>query len=188
MTRRPGATVTTWVLAGSLVYLPLGLAGPAALAAQQSGGRGSPPGGVPAAPQWPDAQTLRARRVQAESRRLFATTEPLEFTLTADFKAVNRDRNPTSTKTFPATLALGDGSAATMPLEIRTRGHVRRMPRTCSFAPLRLEFQAQHVAGTIFEGHKALKLGTHCQDDDLYEQYVPREYAAYRIFNLLTPR
>lgn len=141
-------------------------------------------------PAWPDPTTLANRRLAAEARRLFATETPLPFTLTADFKAVNRDRNPKSTTMFPATLTVtqADGTPVTMPVRIRTRGHVRRLQQTCSFAPLRVEFDAQHVAGTIFEGHRSLKLGTHCREADLYEQYVPREYAAYRIFNLMTPR
>jgi hypothetical protein len=114
---------------------------------------------------------------------------PLEFTLTADFRAVNRDRNPESTKVFPATMtvARADGTMATFPLNIRTRGHVRRMLQTCAFAPLRLEFQPEQVKKTVFEGLKNIKLGTHCRDVDLFEQYVPREYSAYRLFNLLTP-
>lgn len=147
----------------------------------------SPPAGAPA---WPDAATLRTRRLAAEQRSLFASDTPLAFTLTADFKAVNRDRNPKSTRTFPATLttANADGSPVTIPVRIRTRGHSRRLQQTCSFAPLRIEFADDRARGTVFEGHRSLKLGTHCRDADLFEQYVPREYAAYRIFNLMTPR
>lgn len=139
---------------------------------------------------WPDASVLAERRTVAEGRRLFATDAPLDFTLTADFKAVNRDRNPESTRLFPATLTVAgaDGAPVSVPVQIRTRGHARRMLQTCSFAPIRLEFAPEAARGTIFEGHKNLKLGTHCRDADLYEQYVPREYTAYRIFNLLTPR
>src|SRR5437762_10441452 len=139
---------------------------------------------------WPDEATLAERKKTAEGRALFSSDTPLEFTLTADFKMVNKDRNPNSTKVFPATLtvAKADGSQATFPLNIRTRGHVRRMTQTCTFAPLRLEFQTDQIKGTVFEGHKNIKLGTHCRDADLFEQYVPREYAAYKIYNLLTPR
>lgn len=142
------------------------------------------------APAWPDAATLAERRKNAEGRALFSTETPLEFTLTADFKTVNKDRDPNSRKVFPATVtvARADGTPATLPLKIRTRGHARRMLQTCTFAPLRLEFDPNTTKGTVFEGHKNLKLGTHCRDADLFEQYVPREYGAYRIFNLLTPR
>ena len=47
---------------------------------------------------WPDADTLRQRRVTSENRRLFQPADPLAFTLLADFKAVGRDRDPNSTK------------------------------------------------------------------------------------------
>ena len=134
---------------------------------------------------FPDEATLAERKKAAEERALFTADTPLEFTLTADFKTVNKDRNPNSTKVFPATMTVGD---KTFPVNIRTRGHVRRMSQTCTFAPLRLEFDNDKTKGTIFEGHKNLKLGTHCRDADLFEQYVPREYSAYRIYNLLTPR
>jgi hypothetical protein len=139
---------------------------------------------------FPDEATLAKRKSDSDNRPLFATETPLEFTLTADFKTVNKDRNPNSTKVFPATMtvAKADGTQTTFPLNIRTRGHVRRMSQTCTFAPLRLEFEAEKTKGTVFEGHKNLKLGTHCRDADLFEQYVPREYSAYKIFNLLTPR
>lgn len=139
---------------------------------------------------WPTADALKARRIAAEQRALFSSEAPLPITLTADFKAVNRDRNPKSTKLFPATVSVAkrDGSIARLPVQVRTRGHSRRLARTCSFAPLRIVFDPATTAGTIFEGHRALKLGTHCREADLYEQYMPREYVAYRIFNLLTPR
>src|SRR6476620_10941599 len=119
---------------------------------------------------FPDEATLAKRKNDADNRPLFSTETPLEFTLTADFKTVNKDRNPNSTKVFPATMTVGD---KTFPLNIRTRGHVRRMSQTCTFAPLRLEFDGEKTKGTIFEGHKNLKLGTHCRDADLFEQYVP---------------
>src|SRR5262245_42463837 len=83
---------------------------------------------------FPDEATLAERKEQAENRPLFATDTPLEFTLTADFKAVNKDRNPNSTKVFPATMivAKADGTQATFTLNVRTRGHVRRLQQTCT--------------------------------------------------------
>ena len=153
-----------------------------------SGQNPANPAGKPPEP-WPDAAALAVRRQTAERRPLFAANDPLSFTLTADFKAVQRDRNPESTRTYPATLSIAgpDGSSQDIPMRIRTRGHSRRLPSTCTFAPLRLEFESNPV-GTVFEGQRALKLGTHCRDVDEYEQYVYREYLVYRISNLITPR
>src|SRR5690242_8289207 len=62
---------------------------------------------LPAAEQpWPEASVLESRRKEAESRALFAADAPLEFTLTADFKTVNKDRDVESTKVFPATMTV----------------------------------------------------------------------------------
>ena len=139
---------------------------------------------------WPNAERMRERRRAAEGRRLFQSADPLRFTLTADFRAVNKERDPASTRRFPAVLRIAgdDGQGRSIPVKLRTRGHFRLMSRNCSFVPLRVEFPRQEVEGTVFEGAGTLKLGTHCEGDQEYEQYTLREYLAYRIFNLLTPR
>src|SRR5437773_2199014 len=139
---------------------------------------------------WPDAKKTGERRRAAENRRLFQSSDPLRLTLTADFKAVNKERDPSSTRRFPAVMRIdgGDGEGRSIPVKLRTRGHFRLMSRNCSFVPLRVEFPRQEVEGTVFEGVGSLKLGTHCAGDQEYEQYTLREYLAYRIFNLFTPR
>ena len=43
--------------------------------------------------------------------------------------------------------------------------------------------------GTVFEGQKKLKLGTHCREMGNFSgAELVREYLVYRMFNLLTPR
>jgi hypothetical protein len=135
---------------------------------------------------WPDAATIEAHRVAAEKRQLFSTDEPLPFTLTADFKAIDNDKNPNSTKVYQGTIEFAgpDGQPKTVPIEIRPRGQSRRV--ICSFVPLRLTFPKEQVKGTVFDGITSIKLGVHCKNE--FEELVPREYAAYRINNLLTPR
>lgn len=137
---------------------------------------------------WPDAETVADRKREAERRRLFRSEEPLAVTLKADFRAVQRDRNPDSVVTFPATISFpgADGAPVSMPLRIRTRGHSRRNSSVCSFAPLRLEFEKPLVKDTVFDGHGPLKLGTHCRGGQ--QEIVIREHAIYRMFNVLTPR
>ena len=139
---------------------------------------------------WPEESVLLARRTEAERRPLFQRTEALAFTLTADFKLVNKDRNPESTVRYPALITLADdrGREQTIHVRISPRGHFRRMARNCSFVPLRVELPAAETAGTVFEGQTTLKLGTHCQDDKLYEQITLREYLTYPMFNLITPK
>jgi len=144
---------------------------------------------VPGAREPATLEARLDRQRAATERALFASDDPLPVTLIADFKAVNRDRDPESTRTFPGTIVVPGrlGGEDRIDVQLRTRGHSRRMSATCTFAPIRLVFTGK-TAGTVFAGHKALKLGTHCRDVESYEQYVYREYAVYKIFNRITPR
>jgi hypothetical protein len=172
-------------------------AGPAPAAPPQNpAGRGKTPPVAPAkgllklAEPWPDEAVIRQRHADAEKRRLFQGADPLTFTLTANFNAVNKDRNENSTKRFPATLVVAGDNVKGGPLNVQlgTRGHFRLRQTSCSFVPLRVEFDRHDAAGSTFDGQKALKLVTHCRDNKEYEQYTLREYLVYRIFNLVTPR
>ncbi|AHG89635.1 hypothetical protein J421_2098 [Gemmatirosa kalamazoonensis] len=119
---------------------------------------------------------------------LFATDSVIHVTLTGDWKALGGDRDTLRPKLRAATLAYTDsaGRVVRIPVQLSTRGHFRLSRGTCSFPPLRVVFDSG-TKHTLFAGQKALKLGTHCNDSNLYEQYVLREYLAYRAHNLLTP-
>lgn len=127
----------------------------------------------------------------AESRALFATTEPLPFTLIADFGTLAKDRDTLSTKKFSGVLVVADsaGSERRIPVQLRTRGHFRLMMRNCRFVPLRVEFPDSGRKGTPFANQRSLKLGSHCQNGDKrYDEYTRREYLAYKLFNEITER
>ena len=136
---------------------------------------------------WPEDDVLLARRTEAESRKLFQDPAPLEFTLASDFKLLNKERTPNNTKRFPGTLSIPSLSKE-LPVQLGSRGHLRLNTRTCEFVPIRVEFPKEGIAGTPFEGQTNLKLGTHCQNDKEFDQYVLREYLTYRVVNLVTPR
>lgn len=137
---------------------------------------------------WPDAAKMEADRVESEKRALFASTDPLPITLSADFGAINKDRVPDSTRRFPGTLEFPgeDGRPASIAVQLSSRGHLRLNPRTCGMVPIRVEMVKKDVKGTVFDGHKELKLVTHCQNDSEYEQNVLAEYLAYRAINAVT--
>ena len=150
------------------------------------------PAAAKLAEPWPDAAKLAQRRKNAEARRLFQDVEPLAFTLAADFKAVNRDRNYDSAKTFRAVLTVKgqEGSVPAVPLQVnlRTRGSIRLRSDVCAFAPLSIEFVKQGAKRTVFDGQSKLKLVAHCNENQASDQLVLLEYLAYRLYNLMTPR
>jgi hypothetical protein len=180
------APITGLLVAFGFVCVPL------TQSAQQAAQGAQPKPAPPVqktADTWPDAKTMEARRKAAEEVRLFATAEALPITISADFKTVMRDRDPKSTKTYPATITYpnDDGKTVTIPLQIRTRGHSRLLRQTCDFPPLRLEFPKEQMRKSLFDGYGPIKLGTHCRPVGEFEQYVLREYTVYRMYNLLTP-
>jgi hypothetical protein len=138
---------------------------------------------------WPDAEVLRERRVEAEGRRLFADTDAVPLTLTADFKSINKDRRTEDKQDYEGTIAVpgANGATDTLHVKLRTRGHFRLRSSSCSFVPLRVEFVKDEAKGTLFDAQKTLKLVTHCRNDRDYENYTVREFLVYRALNILTP-
>ncbi|WP_265530362.1 hypothetical protein [Sphingomicrobium marinum] len=69
---------------------------------------------------------------------------------------------------------------------IEARGLTRRVGGFCTFPPLRLRFPTKPDGASPFAGQNELKMVTHCQDKGNYEQVMLREYAAYRLYNVMT--
>jgi hypothetical protein len=147
-------------IAPLLVFVPL------AAAAQQSGETGAP------RPDQP----------------MFANQSTLAVRIEAPFTTLMRERSDTEQYDGTLTFADASGAETVLDVKLRTRGIYRRRQDTCEFAPLRLNFRKKQVAGTEFAGQDKLKLVTHCNNgSDSYEQYVLKEYLAYKIFNAMTP-
>jgi len=69
-------------------------------------------------------------------------------------------------------------------INVRVRGKSRA--RVCDFPPLRLDFSEKNSEQTMFAGQNKLKLVTHCRDDSSAQANILEEYAAYKIFNLIS--
>jgi hypothetical protein len=146
-------------------------------------------------PARPDTSAAAGQAVKEKSDRprrlspLFATTTPLELTLTVNLRRIMGDRDTTK-REHPfrqATLGYRDSSGAQriVPADVRVRGMWRL--QNCHFPPLRLRIAKDAAKGTVFERERRPKLVTHCRSSDEYEQYVLHEYAIYRMQALLTP-
>jgi hypothetical protein len=120
-------------------------------------------------------------------RRLFRDDAPLVLTLAADFRSLFSSRDTVNPLIEPARLTFpGDSGPLTVPVELRTRGHFRRKPSICGFAPLKVYFPKEQLKGTVFGGQSSLKLATHCEKAARYEQNLLIEYGVYRAYNQLT--
>jgi hypothetical protein len=111
---------------------------------------------------------------------LFESDAVIDIRLSGPLSDVFADTEERNYRSF--TLQTG---SKVLPLKVRLRGHSR--VRVCDFPPLKLNFAEDGAEGSAFEGQDKLKLVTHCNNHDRGEQNVLKEYAAYRIYQALTP-
>ncbi|MEO5611751.1 MAG: hypothetical protein ABIT68_03135 [Sphingomicrobium sp.] len=117
---------------------------------------------------------------------MFADDSPIHLVVRGPIPSIVRSAEGGNVPQ-PGTVSLVGGSGESFPVAISARGITRRMSATCSFPPLRLDLQSRPAASSYFAGQKRLKLVTHCRNDAGFQRYLLLEYAAYRMYNLLTP-
>jgi hypothetical protein len=116
---------------------------------------------------------------------LFDTDDVLQITLKGNIRDLLNDRTA-EPKLFPIVLSYqkGDNSEVAIEAKAKTRGHFRRLRDNCKFPPLLIQFTKKGPQqNTLFSEQKKLKLVMPCTGDD----FVVREWLAYKIYNLVTP-
>lgn len=129
--------------------------------------------------------TSSAAAAQGGVTPLFASDTPIRIKVQGPIGYIARSM-ARSTDPQPGTLTLL-GPAETHPIQLSARGLSRRTGGICDFPPLRVELTQKPAATSLFAGQKRLKLVTHCKSSPGHQQYVLLEYAAYPMFNALTP-
>jgi hypothetical protein len=119
-----------------------------------------------------------------QSDPLFAASDPIHIVIQAPLSTLVHNRSPNVV--IQGTLT--DPAGQPLPVGLSVRGITRRASDVCQFPPLRVQFTAVPPPASLFAGQKKLKLVTHCRNDASFQQYVLLEYAAYRMYNVLTPR
>lgn len=110
---------------------------------------------------------------------LFGEDSPLDLTLTGPVKTLVADKEKRAEMPFILKVDHHE-------IEIMARSRGKSRMQVCDFPLLRLNFEGTETTGTPFEGQGKLKLVVRCRRGDRSEQDVLEEYAAYRIFALLT--
>jgi hypothetical protein len=121
----------------------------------------------------------------SSQKKLFDSDEVMNITLKGNLRDLLNDNTATNKK-FPLTFSCfnADSSEIQIPVQIRPRGHFRRMKENCSYPPLLIEFakDGAHL-NSVFKEQRKLKLVMPCQGDE----YVIREWLVYKLYNLITP-
>lgn len=111
---------------------------------------------------------------------LFSEDSTLAIKIKGDIRALLNDRAG-EPKNFQMSLLYTnkDNTAVTVPVNIKTRGHFRRLKENCYYPPLLLQFPGNNNKGSSAK----LKLVVPCRGDE----FVVREWLVYKLYNLVTP-
>ena len=119
---------------------------------------------------------------------LFASDEIIDVEIEAPFGLLTSERPDDEEVAGKFRYTADDGSLVEFDVAVRTRGRLRRNITVCQFPPLRLNFKKSEVKDSLFDKQDRLKVVTHCQKRQQYQQVVLSEYLAYRFFNVLTDK
>lgn len=117
---------------------------------------------------------------------LFDSDDVLPLILKGKVKELLNDRTE-QPKNYPMLLSYDQpvGGRIEIPVEVKTRGHFRRIKGNCTHPPLLIQFpKAGPHSSTIFREQAKLKLVMPCSGGD----YVIREWLLYELYNLVTPK
>ena len=112
---------------------------------------------------------------------LFASDAPIRMTIQGPMSSLVSNRSATPR---PATMTV-DG--VTYAITLTPRGITRLGRDICEFPPLRVDLTQPAPPGSLFERQKHLKLTVFCKRSPDFQQKILLEYAAYRLYNLMTP-
>jgi hypothetical protein len=133
----------------------------------------------------PDGPVAESAAVTPEGYDFFSSDEPVTMTLTFNFKDYLKTRYNPEYIDAVLTLVSNDSSTLTQRVRMKARGEMRRS--YCSFPPIMLKFKQKENEPAPIRNEGTLKLVTPCNQNNMYESYVLKEYLAYKMFNLVTP-
>ena len=116
---------------------------------------------------------------------LFESDGILSITLKGNIRQLLNDRaDKPASHSITLSYRDKDSSEINIPVQMKTRGHFRKLKGNCKYPPLQISFPADiNRLSSLFNGQKKLKLVMPCSGDE----YVIREWLVYKIYNLITP-
>ena len=124
--------------------------------------------------------------ILSAQKGLFESDDVLHVRLKGNLKDLLNDRSQVP-KDFSVLFSFmkADSSLQEIPVQVKTRGHFRRMKSNCEYPPLLIQFpkEGPHLS-TEFKAQHKLKLVMPCTGDN----YVIREWLVYKIYNLINPK
>jgi hypothetical protein len=119
------------------------------------------------------------------SADIFDEEGPMHLTLTLDIKKYQREKMKGEYMPAHFLYQFNDTLQLEKNVRIKARGKFRR--NHCNLAPFWLNIRKADVMNQHLQETKRIKIVTHCNGSKAYEEYLLKEYLAYKIFNIISP-
>ncbi|MEL6251814.1 MAG: hypothetical protein AAFR87_07380 [Bacteroidota bacterium] len=119
-----------------------------------------------------------------ETYDLFGSDEVLKIQLDFDIKQLLKGKYKELYVPASLSLTLENGEQIEESIRVRARGNSRKS--YCTLPPLKLNFKNKESKESHFLGQTTLKLVVPCRNSKVFQQYVYKEYLAYKLFNLIS--
>jgi len=128
--------------------------------------------------------SLRKNDTILFSSDFFDQNTTIEFELEFDIKSFTNKLD--TSEYFPATITykINDTSEIRKSLKVNSRGIYRK--KFCNFPPLLLNFKKSEIIDDLPSDVDKIKVVTHCIHSKEFENYLLKEYIAYKLYNIIT--
>ena len=130
----------------------------------------------------PEAQAIEST---GTTTPLFQTEAPLQLRVRYSDRNIRKETNDSTYIDQTISYQTEDGQWTDMDLKIRARGNWRQ--ENCFLTPVKFKINKAQRENTIFEGNKELKMVLPCRNNDIGQDYVLKEYLAYKLYELVSP-
>lgn len=124
-------------------------------------------------------------RLNESESTLFGPEDALTLEIVLDMKTIFRKKKEDEYTAANFTI-ISDNGTLSREIEVKLRGQYRRS--YCSIPPLKLKFKGADFGYEGWDGLKSIKLVTTCKSSESFDQYLVKEYLAYKMYNVLTPK
>ena len=116
--------------------------------------------------------------------QIFGPEEPLEFTVSTDFRALSKNKLNDEYQEAQVIYQLWDTINISREIRIKPRGVLRL--KICSQPPLRVNVKKTKNVFQLLDDLDKLKLVVPCRGISAYQNYIYSEYLAYKLYNVIT--
>lgn len=134
---------------------------------------------------WVRSQESAAVLSLTQGTPLFDDDQPLAIRLKFSTKKIKAETNDSTYVASMLYYKQGDVVWDSIKVKIRARGYFRQ--RNCFYVPLKLKLGKSRIKGTLFEGNPKLKFVSPCMREKDNNDYLLKEYMAYKLFEVISP-